>query len=185
MSHELFHEIVLREVSQNILHTKFISPEICSLILEACLEKDSWSGNKRQSYSTQDIHLKTELPSWYELLKVGLDTALEKASEWWNLGEEISVAEVFALKYSMDTQRVLKVHHDDSFISGSIKLNSGYHGAELFFPRQNFTNKNIPIGDLLLWPGQITHEHGSATLLSGEKYSITIWTKNEDMENYR
>ena len=185
MSHELFHEILLREVSRDILHTKFLPVEVCDLILQACLEKDSWSGNKRQPYFTQVIHIKEELPEWYSLLEVGLNTALQQAAEWWNVGEAISIAEVFALKYSEDTQRVLKVHHDDSFISGSIKLNSSYHGAELFFPRQNFTNKNIPVGDLLLWPGQITHEHGSATLLSGKKYSVTIWTKNEAMENYR
>jgi len=185
MSHELFHDINLEEVSSNILHTKFITEELCSYILDACLDKNSWSSNRKQPYFTQDIHLEKELPEWYTFLEEGLQIALNKASLWWNLGEEIKVADLFAIKYSLDTQTNLKVHHDDSFISGSIKLNSSYEGGELFFPRQNFNNKNIGIGDLILWPGQITHEHGSKTLLSGKKYSITIWTKNEAMENYR
>ena len=76
----------------------------------------------------------------------------------------------------MDTQKSLPPHHDDSFITGSVKLNSNYDGAEVLFPRKNFTNRHIEVGDLLLWPGNITHLHESTELISGEKYSLTIWT---------
>ena len=89
---------------------------------------------------------------------------------------------IFAIKYCMEGQRSLKLHRDESFVSGSIKLNDEYEGAELIFPDQGFTNKNVEVGDLLLWPGSITHPHCSDYLLSGEKYSMTIWTPYPNIE---
>ena len=70
------------------------------------------------------------------------------------------------------------MHHDDSYITGSIKLNNDYTGAELLFPRQKFSNKDVQVGDLLLFPGEVTHPHKCAPLKSGEKYSLTMWTKD-------
>ena len=60
-------------------------------------------------------------------------------------------------------------------MSASIKLNDGYEGAELEFPRQNFTNADVPVGSLIVWPSLVTHPHASQPLVSGEKFSLTIW----------
>ena len=62
-------------------------------------------------------------------------------------------------------------------MSASIKLNTGYEGSDLWFPRQKFSSKKVNVGTALLWPGQITHPHKATELTKGEKYSITLWTK--------
>ena len=67
------------------------------------------------------------------------------------------------------------MHHDVAQVSASIKLNNEYAGAELEFPRQDFTNADVPVGDLLVWPSLVTHPHASRPLKSGVKYSLTIW----------
>jgi predicted 2-oxoglutarate/Fe(II)-dependent dioxygenase YbiX len=56
-----------------------------------------------------------------------------------------------------------------------VKLNDNYEGALLDFPRQNFTNAQLPVGSLLAWPSLVTHPHGSTPITSGVKYSLTIW----------
>ena len=94
----------------------------------------------------------------------------------WALDQEVETKDIFIVKYSKDTQTKLKMHVDDSYISGSIKLNNNYEGGILTFPRQSVTNQETEVGDLLIWPSQITHPHNSTLLEEGEKYSITIWT---------
>ena len=42
--------------------------------------------------------------------------------------------------------------------------------------KEKFSNKDIPVGKCLLFPGQVTHGHLSTKLESGTKYSLTIWS---------
>ena len=85
--------------------------------------------------------------------------------------------DAFLIKYDQKRQNELKLHNDASLVSGSIKLNDDYEGGELYFPRQRFSNQNIPVGKCILFPSQVTHGHSSIKLLSGTKYSMTIWTQ--------
>jgi predicted 2-oxoglutarate/Fe(II)-dependent dioxygenase YbiX len=75
----------------------------------------------------------------------------------------------------MGEQEELRMHHDVAQVSASIKLNDDYDGALLEFPRQNFTNADVAVGDALVWPSLVTHPHASTQLTRGEKYSLTIW----------
>ena len=80
------------------------------------------------------------------------------------------------MKYALDTQVSLNLHHDASLVTGSVKLNEDYTGAELIYPRQGITNKDIPVGKMLLFPGAVSHGHECLSLKSGIKYSLTIWS---------
>ena len=44
------------------------------------------------------------------------------------------IRDFFAMRYSLDTQTELALHNDASMVSGSVKLNDNYQGAELSFP---------------------------------------------------
>ena len=83
--------------------------------------------------------------------------------------------DVFVIRYAMGEQESLRVHHDVAQVSGSIKLNNDYVGAELEFPLQGVTNSALEVGSLLAWPSLVTHPHQTNQLLSGVKYSLTIW----------
>jgi predicted 2-oxoglutarate/Fe(II)-dependent dioxygenase YbiX len=76
----------------------------------------------------------------------------------------------------MDTQKTLGLHNDASMITGSVKLNDDYDGATLVFPRQGITNNDIPIGKMIVFPGQVTHGHFVDELKVGTKYSATFWS---------
>ena len=87
------------------------------------------------------------------------------------------VRDAFVIKYDLDGQRTLPLHSDASLVTGSIKLNDDYTGGELYFPRQDFSNQDVPVGKCILFPSQVSHPHRVNELLSGTKLSLTIWTK--------
>lgn len=168
----------LTEVSSNVLRCKFLTPEGCLMIQETCKAIGGWTAEFGDSlYKTHDIHFEDKLPDFFQIIKDHFHSeVVPLCAEYWSI-PYFEITTVFAIKYSDDTQKELKLHHDDSYISGSVKLNNTYSGAELYFPRQNFSNKEEEIGDILLWPGDITHRHGCTQLLEGEKHSLTLWTK--------
>jgi predicted 2-oxoglutarate/Fe(II)-dependent dioxygenase YbiX len=65
-------------------------------------------------------------------------------------------------------------------VSASVRLNDGYEGGALEFPRHRFTNAEVPVGALLAWPSFVTHPHRSAPVRHGVKYSLTIWFELPD-----
>jgi hypothetical protein len=87
------------------------------------------------------------------------------------------IRDLFIIRYSTKTQKSLNLHTDVSLISGSVKLNDDYIGAELYFPRQQFLNKDVEVGDLILWPSQVSHPHESLPIHKGTKYSLVLWTQ--------
>ena len=58
----------------------------------------------------------------------------------------------------------------------NVKLNTDFEGAELHFPRQKWSNKDIPKGWCFVWPSQVTHPHEADPLISGVKYTLASWT---------
>jgi predicted 2-oxoglutarate/Fe(II)-dependent dioxygenase YbiX len=88
----------------------------------------------------------------------------------------MGLRDAFTMRYSMETQKSLGLHTDASLITGSVKLNDNYEGATLYFPRQDFTNLDVPVGSCILFPSEVTHGHYVDELKSGVKYSLTMWT---------
>ena len=73
------------------------------------------------------------------------------------------------------TREGLRLHHDVAQVSGSVRLNDGYEGGELVFPRQEVSNGSLPVGRLLAWPSLVTHPHAAEPVRRGVKYGLTIW----------
>jgi hypothetical protein len=81
----------------------------------------------------------------------------------------------FIIKYSHHNQYV-SLHNDTSLITLNVKLNTDYQGSILEFPRQNWTNEDIPKGWCYFWPGRVTHPHRATPLTKGSKYTLASWT---------
>ena len=186
-STNVFHEHALKELSperSEIYHTKFFTESFCYILYEMFKEQKEWTkipGYDDIAYTTHDIQLADKFPDLYEIIKERVENIIFSImGKIWSFDSSVQTSDIFAVKYSEDTQKELKPHIDQSYISGSIKLNNDYTGGVLMFPRQHVTNQDITPGDLLLWPSQITHQHYSTVLEQGEKYSITIWTDTKN-----
>jgi hypothetical protein len=186
MKESFYKHLEVTEVAPYIFKVKFLTPEFCRYIMKACNGLNTWApAEQDKDFFTQDINFKEELPTLFKSISTHLiDRVFPVVGD--RMSAEIEDPyTIFAIKYSMEGQRSLPLHRDESYVSGSIKLNEDYEGADLVFPEQGFTNKDIEVGDLLLWPGSITHPHACDYLMSGEKYSLTIWTPYPELTNQR
>ncbi len=162
-------------IGNEMLLVDFLTPSQCEEWIRLGNEHAGWEPHSADKFPSHDIHLK-ELGLW------------DEAEAWWNrVGSKVwekywhptlnyHLRKAFLMKYSEDTQKTLGLHTDASLVTGSVKLNNDYEGATLIFPRQNVTNKDIPIGKMILFPGQVTHGHHVDPLISGTKYSATFWS---------
>ena len=177
------------EVAPYIFKFKFLTPAFCDYILRVCKNKNTWApASNDPIYFTQDINFEHEFPTLFKTISNALVGRIYPILEPVMDTDIDPPYTIFAIKYCMEGQTHLPIHRDESYVSGSIKLNDNYEGGELTFPEQGYGNKDLEVGDLLMWPGSITHPHGSDHLLSGEKYSVTIWTpypRMEEIENTR
>ena len=93
----------------------------------------------------------------------------------WPLIEYRGLRDAFVIRYVPGEQEALRLHQDVAQVSATVRLNDGFEGAALRFPRQSYDNADQPVGSLLAWPSLVTHPHEATPLRAGVKYGLTIW----------
>ena len=163
------------EVAKDILVVPFLSEAQCNDIIAKSEAVGGWGQMAGDKFPAQEIRV-DRLGLWSQL-ETAWKCHLGKIAETkWTPMEHIGLRDAFAMRYAMDTQTSLGFHTDASLVTGSVKLNENYDGAELIFPHQNFSNINVPLGHCILFPSAVTHGHKVNPLKSGVKYSLTMWT---------
>ena len=172
------------EVGAELVALPFWTPEMCSAIIRAAEAAGGFEPEPHDPVPGHEVSLATISPRLYENLMVDLGERIwPQLQEKWPLIDYCGLRDAFVIKYSMDTQTELRLHHDIAQVSGSVKLNDSYTGAELSFPQQGFTNSDLAVGSLLVWPSLVTHPHQSLALTSGVKYSLTLWFEIPEQYN--
>lgn len=163
------------EVAKDILVVPFLSEAQCKDIIAKSEAIGGWGQMAGDKFPAQEIRA-DKLGLWSELEASWKDYLGKIAESKWTPMEHIGLRDAFAMRYAMDTQKSLGFHTDASLVTGSVKLNEDYEGAELIFPHQDFSNINVPVGHCILFPSAVTHGHKVNPLKSGVKYSLTMWT---------
>ena len=163
-------------LSEDMLVVDFMTQEQCERLIELADMHGGWGSLSYDKFPAQEIRIK-ELGLWEELEKAWQDYIVPTVEKYWKPLEMYGLRDGFVMRYSLETQTNLNLHHDASLVTGSVKLNDDYVGAELIYPRQGFSNKDIPVGKCILFPAQVTHGHECLPLAQGIKYSFTIWSK--------
>ena len=164
------------EVASEIVCMPFWTPEFCDAVIRAGQAAGGFVHQPDDPVPGHEISLAAISPRLFEALENDIGARMWPAiRQWWPYVDYHGLRDAFIIKYSPGEQEELRMHHDVAQVSASIKLNSDYTGAELEFPRQSFTNAEVPVGSLIAWPSLVTHPHASRPLTSGTKYSLTIW----------
>jgi len=163
------------EVGPDILVTDFLSQRQCDFLIQKSESYGGWSQMDGDKFPAQEIRIR-KMGLWHEYERLWAEKLAKICEQYWTPEAYVGLRDAFTMRYSMDTQTTLGLHTDASLFTGSVKLNDNYSGAELIFPRQNFTNKDVPVGKCILFPGMVTHGHSVNELLEGVKYSLTMWT---------
>ena len=160
-----------------MLVTKFATRAWCERLINLAEEHGGWEPLPNDLFPAQEIRLSEIRGGVYEELasfwKEQIDSICEKH---WHPMAMYGIRDAFIMKYNPETQKELNLHTDASLVTGSIKLNDDYEGGELVFPRQDVSNKHVPVGNCILFPGMVTHGHECKEITKGTKYSLTIWT---------
>jgi len=162
-------------LSDDMLLIDFMSEDMCKKMISLS-EKHTFKSLSYDKVKGQELRLR-EFGLWDELQEHWNTHIYPIVHDFWTPCHMWGMRDAFLIKYEMDKQRDLPLHNDASLVTGSVKLNDNYEGGVLEFPRQKLSNKDIPIGKCILFPGQVTHGHLSTPITKGTKYSLTIWSQ--------
>ncbi len=165
-------------VAPEMLITTLLTPEQCVELIGLSEQHGGWGSLSYDKFPAQEIRLSLVSQKYYDIVSDAFMGRIKDiCEEYWRPMEMIGIRDIFVMKYVEGGQTSLGLHTDASLVTGSVKLNEDYEGAELVFPRQNFSNINTQTGDVILFPGEVTHGHQCNELIRGTKYSLTIWTQ--------
>jgi hypothetical protein len=166
----------VREVGPDLLVVPCWTPEFCATVVRAAEALGAFEHQPDDPVPGHEVSLAIISPRLFETVQDDFGTRLwPQLQTVWPYVDYHGLRDAFVIRYAPGEQESLRIHHDVAQISGSIKLNEGYSGASLAFPRQGFDNAAVAVGEMLVWPSLVTHPHETAQLESGVKYALTVW----------
>jgi len=166
----------LTRVGDELYTTPMWTPTFCDTIIRAAEAVGAFEPQLDDPVPGHEVSLAVISPRLFEAVQDDLGLRIwPRLRQAWPYIDYYGLRDVFVIRYALGEQESLRIHHDVAQVSGSVKLNDGYEGGELDFPRQGFTNANLGIGEMLAWPSLVTHPHQTNQLRSGVKYALTIW----------
>ncbi len=164
------------EAGPDLLVVPCWTPLFCATVVRAAEALGAFEQQPDDPVPGHEISLAVISPRLFETVQEDFGIRLwPQLRGVWPYVDYYGLRDAFVIRYAPGEQESLRIHHDVAQISGSIKLNDDYKGAELVFPRQSFTNTGVGVGEMLVWPSLVTHPHETAPLGDGIKYALTVW----------
>ena len=166
----------VRVIGNEVLVVPFWTPTFCATLIRAAEAVGAFEPQPDDPVPGHEVALAVISPRLFEQGEVDLGVRIwPQLQVVWPYIDYHGLRDVFVIRYAMGEQEHLRMHHDIAQVSASAKLNEGYEGAVLDFPRQQVTNESAAVGELVVWPSLVTHPHQATPLRSGVKYGLTIW----------
>lgn len=163
------------EVAPDIYSMRFWTPTFCTAVIRAA-ELIGFEPDPDDPVPGHEVSLAAISPALYRAVETDIGMRVwPRLQEHWPLIEYQGLRDTFVIRYLPGEQESLRIHQDIAQVSATVRLNDGYEGAALAFPRQGYDNSGQPVGSLLAWPSLVTHPHEAGPLTSGVKYGLTIW----------
>lgn len=166
----------LTRVGDEIYTVPFWTPSFCATVIRAAEAAGAFEQQPEDPVPGHEISLAMISPLLYEAVQQDLGMRIwPQLRTVWPYIDYHGLRDVFVIKYELGGQESLRMHHDVAQVSASCRLNDGYDGAVLDFPRQSVDNASVPVGELIVWPSLVTHPHQATPLERGVKYGLTVW----------
>lgn len=164
------------EVGPDLLVVPCWTPSFCATVVRAAEALGAFEPQPDDPVPGHEVSLAVISPRLFEVVQEDFGMRIwPRLRTVWPYVDYCGLRDAFVIRYAPGEQESLRIHHDVAQVSGSIKLNAGYTGAELVFPRQLFDNSAVGVGEMLVWPSLVTHPHETARLVDGVKYALTVW----------
>lgn len=165
----------IEKVADQIYKTKFLPLEACKYMIDLANSIDNWKNTNLGNYPANDLfvdrislHLKDKIFQHCY--------SIAKQIPQWTINENVIAGNIIMVMYNTTSYNHLDLHVDDSIFSASVLLNDDFEGGLLKFPNQNFDNRNVKVGEIILYPSLLTHAHMVEPVTKGNKYSLVIWS---------
>jgi hypothetical protein len=166
----------LTQLGPEIFRVPFWNPIFCSTVIRAAEAVGAFEPQPDDPVPGHEVSLAVISPRLFEAVEIDLGQRIwPQLQTEWPFIDYHGLRDVFVIKYQLGQQEHLRMHHDVAQVSASARLNDGYEGAVLDFPRQGVSTVDVPVGELVVWPSLVTHPHQATTLRTGVKYGLTIW----------
>jgi hypothetical protein len=166
----------LHPIGDEIYVAPFWTPAFCRALVRAAELTGTLEPQDDDPVPGHEISLAAISPQLYQNVQDDIGARLwPKLRGVWPCVDYHGLRDAFVIRYALGEQEELRIHHDVAQVSASIKLNDGYTGGELEFPRQGVDNAAVPVGSILVWPSLVTHPHRTNRLRAGVKYALTVW----------
>jgi hypothetical protein len=166
----------LTQLGPEIYQVPFWTPTFCRTVIRAAEAVGAFEQQPDDPVPGHEVSLAVISPRLFEAVEIDLGQRIwPQLQTEWPFIDYHGLRDVFVIKYQLGQQEHLRMHHDVAQVSASARLNDGYEGAVLDFPRQGVSNVDVPVGELVVWPSLVTHPHQATTLRTGVKYGLTIW----------
>jgi len=166
----------IAEVGSDLYVVPCWTPQFCDLVVRAAEAVGVFEPQPDDPVPGHEVSLAVISPRLFEAVQEDFGVRIwPQLQTVWPYVDYYGLRDAFVIRYAPCEQEALRIHHDVAQVSGSIKLNEGYAGADLVFPRQDFDNSALAVGDMLVWPSLVTHPHETSQLVDGIKYALTVW----------
>jgi hypothetical protein len=166
----------LTELGAEIYSVPFWTPGFCDTVIRAAEAVGAFEPQPHDPVPGHEVSLAIISPRLFEAVEIDLGVRIwPQLQTVWPYIDYHGLRDVFVIKYALGEQEALRMHHDVAQVSASVRLNDGYEGATLDFPRQGVDSSAVPIGELVVWPSLVTHPHQATPLRTGVKYGLTVW----------
>jgi hypothetical protein len=163
-------------VGPDLLVVPCWTPQFCATVVRAAEALGVFEPQPDDPVPGHEVSLANISPRLFEAVQEDFGSRIWRQLQFvWPYIDYHGLRDAFVIRYAPGEQESLRIHHDVAQVSGSIKLNEGYSGAALVFPRQAFDNSGVGVGEMLAWPSLVTHPHETAQLGDGVKYALTVW----------
>jgi hypothetical protein len=175
------------EAAPEILVMPFWTPEFCAALVRAAEVAGMWASDPDDPVPGAEVSLFALSPRLAGLLEEDLMARVwPRLLEHWPEAAATGIHDAFVIRYEpsrgpggdpgeMGPTEGLPLHHDIAQVSATVRLNAGYRGGALAFPRQGWDTAGVPVGQLVVWPSLVTHPHRAEPVHHGVRYGLTIW----------
>jgi hypothetical protein len=164
-------------LAPDLVAVPFWTVEQCVAVIRAAEACGAWAADPDDPVPGSEVPLAHISPRLFAAVEEHVGEIIVPALRdvWpefaWN-----GLRDAFVIKYvAGGSVSSLPLHHDIAQISASVRLNDGFIGGALEFPRQGWDNRDVVVGDLVAWPSLVTHPHRGLPVERGVKYGLTLW----------
>jgi hypothetical protein len=160
----------------SILVGAFWTGAFCSTIIRAAETAAAWANPGEGSTPFSEVSLLSLSSRLFSLIEDDLLSRIwpRVVSMWPQAGDLVVDDIVVVRQEAGEAGGTTQKPPAGALFGGSVRLNEGYGGGALLFPRQTWDDGRMSVGSISLWPWAESHPRRVESVSRGVKYALNL-----------